>query len=182
MTKETEITPATLHELLRYEPESGLLYWKPRPVTMFSAERYSKIWNTKNAGKEAFTALSCGYKHGAIFGRLYPAHRIIWAMHFGEWPSANIDHIDHDRQNNKVNNLRIVTKHENSKNQSLRSTNTSGVNGVSWFARDGTWQVQITINGKNTGLGRFANLEDAIAARANADRLHGFHANHGASK
>ena len=96
-------------------------------------------------------------------------------------PDGNIDHIDHDRQNNKIANLRIVTKQENSKNQSLRRTNTSGVNGVSWFARDGTWQVQITINGKNTGLGRFAKLEDAIAARANADRLHGFHANHGAA-
>jgi len=182
MTKETEITPALLHEILHYDSESGLLFWKRRPREMFSSDRICNSWNSRFTDKEAFTFVSLGYRRGAIFGRPYPAHRVVWAMEYGEWPDGNIDHIDHDRQNNKINNLRVVTKQENSKNQSLRNTNKSGVNGVSWYKRDSKWQAFIEVDGKSKCLGRFVNIEDAIAARANADRVHGFHANHGSAK
>lgn len=91
----------------------------------------------------------------------------------------NIDHIDHDRSNNKKENLRTVTVKENNKNASIRSDNKSGICGVSFRKRRNKWVAQIRVSGKNKTLGWFSNIEDAKSARYRAEKEYGFHHNHG---
>lgn len=81
----------------------------------------------------------------------------------------NYDHIDRNELNNCRSNLRLATVKENSRNGSLRSTNTSGIIGVGWRERYQKWQAQITVDYKNFHLGYFANKDDAIRARLNAE-------------
>ena len=184
MNRTAPPSPETLRKLLRYEPDTGRLFWRERPAWMFKDGAHSALhacnrWNSRLAGKEAFTAIMYGYKAGAIFNRTYYAHRVIWAMETGEWPVDQIDHEDHNRANNKWLNLCEASHQENMKNQSLRSTNTSGITGVSWHKGAKKWHVQIRVNGRKVHLGYFHDLNDAITARVSANIEYGFHANHG---
>ena len=83
------------------------------------------------------------------------------------------------RSDNRIENLRSVTKIENSCNAKIPSTNTSGHIGVSWNARDKIWSAYITLNKKRKSLGNFKNIEDAIICRKTNEKLLGFHQNHG---
>ncbi len=179
-------TIETLNNLLLCDAKVGKLYWLERTPDMFTdgtgiytAERNCKIWNTRYAGKEAFTTISRGYKTSSIFGPKYFAHRVIWTMYHGEQPSDYIDHKNHDRSDNRIKNLRVVTNQGNARNQPKRKDNTSGVTGVCWRKRQKKWEVNIVINGKFIYLGRFTDKADAIAARKAAEIEHGFHKNHG---
>ena len=103
-------------------------------------------------------------------------HRLIWIYHFGEIPDGlQIDHINHNRTDNDICNLRLVTHKENLKNQKIRKDNKTGITGISWDGRDKRWFSKI---GK-IHLGSFKNLEDAIKVRKEAEILHGYHPNHG---
>jgi hypothetical protein len=177
--------PTDLGLLLRYEPETGKLFWLPRPVTMFldsarSADISARSWNTRYAGKEAFTAANNhGYLHGTLFGKHEQAHRVVWALSHGEWPAGEIDHIDGDRKNNRLANLRDVTPAENRKNQTRSVKNTSGVTGVHWCTTWNRWIAKVMVNRKTKTIGNFATFEEAVAARAEASRQLGFAAGHG---
>ena len=184
MTAEKLLSPTTLRKLLRYEPETGKLYWRERTSDMFvdgrrSAEWACKAWNGKHAGKEAFTALGGGYLYGGVLGKFYIAHRVIWAIWNGDWPSEQIDHINGDRCDNRIKNLRAVSHAENGKNQKLSVTSTSGVCGIHWYKRSSKWSAEITVNGSKKHLGYFIEKSDAIAARKDAEIKYGFHPNHG---
>ena len=76
-----------------------------------------------------------------------------------------VDHIDNDRQNNKLINLRFATAKENGQNRSINKNNTSGTKGVSWNKKSMKWTAQITVNGKQINLGSFINKDDAINIR-----------------
>lgn len=185
MTAKNLPSPELLRKLLRYEPDTGKLYWRERAPDMFvdgkrNPDASCKMWNKKHAGKEALTTL-IGYRYpgGNIFNRIYYAHRVIWAIFYGEWPSKQIDHINGNRCDNRIKNLRHVSHFENGKNQRLSSNNTSGFCGVSWYSARGKWQAHITSKGKKMLLGIFTNKSDAIAARKAAEVKYGFHANHG---
>ena len=73
-------TPEQCRALLRYEPETGRLFWLPRPESMFTAGWHQRSWNTRYAGQEAFTATLDGYKKGAMFDRVLYAHHVAWAV------------------------------------------------------------------------------------------------------
>lgn len=184
MSKELP-SPELLRKLLRYEPETGKLFWRERGVEMFSdgkqsAEHTCNIWNSKHAGKEALTARNSeGYRHGRILGRSYKAHRVIWAMVHGEWPVKQLDHVNGVRDDNRIKKLRQVTKAENSKNLKRPSNNNSGVMGVCWVKRCEKWRSQIQVKGKNKFLGYFTDFNEAVAARKAAEVKYGFHKNHG---
>jgi HNH endonuclease/AP2 domain len=166
------VTPALLRQLIRLDERTGKLFWLAR--------KFPSSWNTRLAGKEAFLADNGnGYKVGTIFNKKYYAHRVAWAVAHGEWPNGHIDHINHDRSDNRIANLRVVTHAENSKNQSLRSSNTSGVTGVSFAKAKSKWIASICRNGKQVSLGYFDNLADASHARQLAARNAGYHENHG---
>ena len=146
------------------------------------AERSCKGWNTKWAGKEAFTAKdSGGYYQGAIFAIHYPTHRVMWAMHHEKSPdsSLDIDHINRVKTDNRASNLRLVTRLINTQNASMQCNNKSGFNGVCWNKATKKWHPQIRFNGKRIHLGLFANKDDAIAARIKANIKYGYSEQHG---
>tara|TARA_R100000951_G_scaffold90032_1_gene78150 strand:- start:4650 stop:5132 length:483 start_codon:yes stop_codon:yes gene_type:complete len=122
---------------------------------------------------------SNGYRVVWISGVLYKAHRICWKLYHGGCPSDQIDHINGDRGDNRIENLRVVTHQENCKNQKQHSDSTSGVTGVSWKNRDRRWVAQIRVEGKNKHLGYFTDKIDAIYSRYYAEQDYGFHKNHG---
>lgn len=178
------MTPAELRSLLRYEPETGKLYWLPRLPSDFedgkySAETICKRWNKRYAGQEAFTARhALGYHVGTIHSKQYLAHRVIWALVHGEWPPHEIDHIDGDPSNNKLVNLRSVTHGENHRNQKRPCRNSTGYMGVSHWL-NGSYVARIGVDYKLLHLGYFKTAEEAYAARKAAEQEHGFHPNHG---
>ena len=174
------ISPETLRELLDYNPETGDLIWRERPLEMFKTERDWNAWNARNAGKKAFTAtISRGYKHGTIFKNGVYAPRAAWVIHHGRWPVHNIDHINGDPSDNRIDNLRDVNQHENMRNASIPKHNKSGVIGVHWSKASNKWTAQITSGGRRIHLGVFDSKEDAISARKDAEVKCGYSPNHG---
>lgn len=179
-------TPTELRQLLDYNPETGKLFWKERPVEMFAQrgrvprEQGAKMWNNRWAGREAFTATgTAGYKVGALNFVNSSAHRVIWALHYGEWPKEQIDHINGIRDDNRISNLREVSDAENKKNTKRRADNKSGQQGVSWYSKIQKWSAEIKVDGRKLRLGQFSALPDAIAARKLAEKKYGYHENHG---
>lgn len=116
-------------------------------------------------------------------GSLHLIHRIIYESVNGAIPPGmEIDHIDHDELNNKISNLRLVSRTENMRNRSLSKNNTSGVNGVSWDKVNNKWRVSFTTDGKTRTVGRFEDLDSAIQCRKGLERAYGYHKNHGRLK
>ena len=166
-------SPEYLRKRLRYCPETGKLFWRDN-------HEAPRNWNTKHANTEAFTTFHPGgYRAGRINNRSFLAHRVIWAIVNGEWPKFEIDHIDHIRHNNRIDNLRCVTRFENAKNRTRQINNKSGICGVRFRGDLRKWSVEIKANGKREHLGYYENLNDAVAARKAAERKHSFHENHG---
>jgi len=173
-------SPELLRKLLRYEPETGKLFWRERPVEMFAAERACKSWNTRWTDKEAFTAIGkWGYCVGRIQSQGFRAHRVAWALHYGSWPEGHIDHINGVRADNRASNLRDVSRSENMRNAKIPSTNKSGILGVHWDTVNSQWRASINITGRTVNLGRYSTLPEAAKARKDAEVKHGFHPNHG---
>lgn len=158
-------------EYFRYEPETGKLFWKIRPSRAIQA------------GTE-ISYISDGYLRVGFKGRGYFVHRIIWAILHPEdeiLDGEEIDHIDHDRVNNRPENLRKVRQIDNSRNKSKDHRNTSGVTGVGWHSYHKKWQAKISVGGVRVYLGLFGSKDAAIAARKAAEVKYGFHKNHGKS-
>jgi hypothetical protein len=181
MADKADITPAILRQLLRYAPETGKLYWLPRPASMFKAARDWKIWNTRYANAEALTAPFEGYRAGTILGKRFTAHRVAWAVHYGVWPIAQIDHINGNRSDNRATNLRDVANTDNRRNMKRPANNRSGHIGVSWSKHTGKWRSAIMVDRLTVVLGYFESKDEAVAARKSAERQYGFHVNHGRS-
>ena len=173
--------PALLRKLLRYDPETGELFWRKRTPDMFEGKRpeaMCKTWNTKFAGKIAMPYENDGgYLMGQVMGIRIMAHRVCWALHHGEWPEGQIDHENHNPKDNRIKNLRVVTGAENCKNMSMKETNTSGHTGVCRYRN--RWKAQIVVDRKYIFLGYHDNKESAIRARKAAEKKYGFHENHG---
>lgn len=159
----------TLRTLLRYEPETGKLFWLPRPREMFNSQRGFMTWNSRFAGKEALTADNgSGYRIGPINYRIHRAHRVAFALHHGRWPKDDVDHINGERGDNRASNLREATRSQNMANMKSRPGSTSRYLGVSWSAENKKWTTRLMVNGRAKHLGYFDNEEDAAAARDRA--------------
>ena len=174
-----------LHECFELNADTGTLIWKTRPVHHFKTANSAKSTNSRQAGKKAGKINDRGYckltfKWNGKSLNWYQ-HRIVWAMHYGQWPTKSLDHIDGDRANNAITNLREVTVQENGKNRGINKNNTSGHTGVTWEKRLSRWKASITVNGKYISLKTHPNIEDAIAARQAAEIEYKFHKNHGRS-
>lgn len=180
-----QIEISLLEKLLRYDASLGKMWWRRRDASLFKKGRWGKqhsadSWNTSNAGRIALNALDTkGYHHGTIFGEMHLAHRVIWALHHGEWPKGEVDHINGIRSDNRICNLRDVPKSENQRNASIRKDNKSGVVGVRWNKGCNKWVANIRHEGKQVYLGLFLTLEDAKEARLNAEKEFGYHEGHG---
>ena len=178
-------SPEVLRQLLRYEPETGKLFWLTRGPEWFEGGRWTAAdqaarFNTRYAGREAFTAIDGkGYLCGSVLNRLYRAHQVAVAIASGEWPSEEVDHINGDRTDNRQCNLRAVSRGENMKNICLRSDNTSGCVGVSWHKDRKRWRAYIATPAGVVHIGYFDSLAEAASARAHMQARVGYHRNHG---
>jgi hypothetical protein len=164
-------TREELQDLFFYDAETGKLYNK--------SNRGRAI-----AGVEAGT-IHCAtdgsaYRRVKINGEKYFSHILIWIMVKGVIPRGlQIDHQDHDGLNNRIDNLRLVTALENARNHPLRKDNASGVPGVTLDKASGKWRVRIGLNRKSLTLGTFAEKDEAKIVRRFAERVIGYHENHG---
>lgn len=182
-----EMPRSELASLLGYDPETGRLFWHRRPDHLFpSNSRQSQAqcahnWNARYAGKEAGNVTTRGYIQVGIFRKLYKAHRVAWCLHYGTWPSENIDHVNGDGTDNRILNLRDVPQQINAKNLVLSKANTSGTCGVHFRRSSGRWLASITVDRTQKHIGSFATREEAIEARRAAERRSGFHPHHGST-
>jgi len=185
MTDKKPPSPSVLRQLIDYDPETGALIWRVRDVSFFTDGKMSALgamnaWNARYADNPALKVKDfSGYFVGKIFNRKYLAHRVAWAIYSGEWPEHQIDHINGNKLDNRIANLRCATNQENSKNRAIGTRNTSGTIGVCWYNRDRVWVARVSKNGKRKTIGLFKNKDEAIEARAKANLEYGYHANHG---
>lgn len=163
-------TPRPLPQLsvliatFRYDPKIGRLF-----------NRFSRT--SRKAGEFADKSISNRYRVAYVDGGLYLAHRIIWYIGHGKDATDFIDHIDGDRLNNRLENLRLATHPMNMANRPKPPHNTSGAKGVHLRKDNGKWRAKITANRKNISLGQFSTFDEAHSAvKAARIRLHGVYA------
>lgn len=161
----SKLTQDEIKSLFDYK--NGKLVWKIKP------NRNIRV------GDAAGSMDSRGYLQTKHNGIVYLNHRLIWLMHYGYLPEQ-IDHINGNRMDNRIENLRPATKQQNQHNAKRRVDNRSGVKGVSWLKDSRKWRADIQINGKRHCLGRFDSIENAkefiMLAR---EMMHGNFANNG---
>jgi hypothetical protein len=146
-----------LREVLDYDPDSGKFTWR---ISIGKG----KVEN------EAGRLNKRGYRVIGFDNTQYLAHRLAWSWYYGEDPAdLQIDHIDKDKSNNEINNLRLASSSQNKRNTNIWCNNTSGTIGVSFDIRDKKWRVTIQINGERIQVGRFIHKADAINARLEAE-------------
>lgn len=149
-----------------YQKE-GVLYWKKAkaPVKKDTPSGYLDQY---------------GYLQTRFNFKLYRTHRIVWILLKGDIPAGmEVDHVDGNRTNNKITNLRLVTRGANNKNKKQYKRNTSGVTGITWDKLKNKWVAQISVDKKVIHLGRYNDIQDAIKARHQAEIQYGYHPNHG---
>jgi len=161
------ITQQRLHELFEYRDDGNLI-------------RKVRTAQCTKVGDVAGGMYSRGYFMVSIYSKKYLVHRMIFLYHHGYLTSGmELDHIDGNPRNNRIENLREVTKSQNIQNSKIRSDNKSGVKGVSWDKSHSKWKAEMRMKGKMKHLGRYTTLEEAEAvAIAARNEYHGDFARH----
>jgi len=151
------ISHRTVRKLLSYDPDTGVFTWK------IGRKKARK-------GDVAGTIGPDGYRRLCVDYHSLLAHRLAWFWFYGEWPRHQIDHINHDKDDNRVSNLRDVRPPMNALNRSGPAAhNKCGILGVRQDKRYGSWQAKITVNKKEISLGSFPSIELAAQARKAAE-------------
>ena len=161
--KMKDITQELVLSMVEYK--DGHFYWKHGRGRQTSG---NIMYETKSKS---------GYVNIKIKGDKRAMHRIVWLYHNGELPNCQIDHINHDRKDNRIENLRVVNHVENGRNKGINVTNTSGTTGV-YLHKSGKWASQIQVLGK-TYVKYFTDKDLAIAYRKELVLKYKFHKNHG---
>lgn len=163
------ITQQELKSFLHYDPATDVFTWLPRQ---------SKSFNTQKAGKEAGTIKVQG-RHECrrinVGGKLYYAHRLAWLYVHGKFPDDEIDHINGNALDNRMINMRDVSRVENCRNYPRFKTNKTGIIGVCKESWSGKWKVQIN----NRSVGLYRDFFEACCARKRAELFYNYHPNHG---
>lgn len=159
-----KISGSALMELFNYNPDTGELFFKSKPVLSILSGKSSRT----------------DYYRVNVGGKSHLAHRIIWQLYYGSESDGQIDHIDGNGLNNKISNLRSVTPNENMRNCRLSKNNTTGVNGV--WVQGKKYIAEIMVNRRKISLGSFDDLKGAKRARKAAEVKYGFYARHGEDK
>jgi len=148
----------------------------------YDSETGSFRWKASGRGRKQgwfFGSPSHGYMAIYVCGKKYGAHQLAWAITYGSFSQRDIDHVNHNKTDNRICNLREVTRKVNRRNSSRSANNTSGFTGIHWAKKEKRWIAQIRVDGKKLHVGCFKHLEDAVNARSQANVRHGFHGNHG---
>ena len=142
-----------LQKVLSYDPETGVFTWA------------AKLNRKVVIGAVAGTLATNGYEKIRLHRRELQSHRLAWLFGTGEDPTdSTVDHINRDKRDNRLVNLRLATQSQQMCNQGLRSDNTSGFRGVSWDKKGQKWVAHIMLNGKSKRLGGFDVKEEAADA------------------
>jgi hypothetical protein len=154
---DNEISIERLREVLDYNPHTGDLTWL---VTLSNRNQAGSIAGGLNWSR---------YRRISVDGIRMKAHRIAWAIHYGEWPEAEIDHINRNKDDNRIENLRVSDRTQQLHNTKMRCDNLSGRKGVSFRKDTGRWTASITINKHTHNLGCYGTFEEACAVRERAE-------------
>jgi hypothetical protein len=146
------LTQEELKRVLRYNHETGIFIW------------IKSVAKRIAVGDVAGNLDPAGYIRIRYKGCLYRAHTLAWLYHYGEFPCMDVDHIDCNKTNNSIANLRLATKHENATNRPLQKNNTSGVKGVRWNNRDKIWTASFVFMGRYIHVGSFKDKNRAASA------------------
>ena len=161
------ITQEYLKKLFNYDDKTGLLTRSSRRCGV-------------NINTPVGTIMKGhGYLRTRIDNKGYLVHRLIWLYVYGAFPYGQIDHINGIRLDNRISNLRDVSKKENLINKRIYSNSNTGITGVHWHKQHRKWAAVICKNGRRKHLGLFNNIEDAKKCRDEANKKYGFHFNHG---
>lgn len=164
---ETELTQDRVRELFCYDPSTGFF---SRLVSVGS----------RRVGETGGNLSAIGYIIISIDNKKYYAHRLAWLYVYGIWPPHETDHINLNRADNRISNLRAATRSENSRNKLAQMNNICGVKGVSKETRSPNeitsgkrYYARIAVNGKQKYLGRYRTAEEAGEAYSKAaEKLH----------
>lgn len=151
--------------LVNYDPETGVFRWA---VSRCGCHAGDLAGDSRD-----------GYWRIRIKRKAWRAHRLAWFITYGEVPNRGIDHINRNRSDNRMVNLRLASSQENSRNLPLSKANKTGITGVFWNRSKGKWEAKIKVHYKDVLLGRFNNLFEACCARRSAEIKYNFHPNHG---
>jgi hypothetical protein len=143
-----------IRRLLTYDATSGEFYWR-------------ETRGRRKQGALAGNVSPRGYRRIHCNGRAYFAHQLAWYMHYGVFPHTEIDHIDRNRDNNRIANLRLSNRTEQLHNTGVRTDNSSGYKGISW--ESGRFRTYINIGGTRVHLGRYMTFDEAYRARKRAE-------------
>jgi hypothetical protein len=158
----TELTQERLKQILDYDPKTGV----------FTRRGYSLRGgrtSSRGAGERAGWHCANGYWMICVDNRDYTAHRLAWLYVYGRFPNGDTDHINHDKIDNRIANLREATRSQNSANRPPPKHNKSGHKGVHFDRAKGRWVAYIKKDFKRYHLGRYDTMEEAIAARKDAE-------------
>jgi hypothetical protein len=153
--KESAIDRSRLLEVLDYDPNTGIFRWKV------------KVSNFVKVGGQAGMVRRDGYRAISFGERLYTAHRLAWFYVHGFWPVDQLDHVNRERDDNRIANLREATRGQNMQNRVMSPDNLSGFKCVQ-KSKSGRWTARIVIAGKRKRLGWFDTPEQAHAAYVDA--------------
>lgn len=161
MHKEDKITAEFVRELFHYDPETGVF-----------TRRVTRQGMRGKAGNVAGTRKPNGYLSISICGANFMAHRLAWLYAHGDWPKGHIDHINQDKADNRIANLREASHTLNMHNRSVNRNNKTGLRGVGVYKDSGRnrkrFRAYIGKEGKTLHLGSYATAEEAHAAYCKA--------------
>lgn len=152
-----------MRRALAYDPHSGVLTWRVRP-------KQSKV----RVGQEAGCEAPDGYRVMKFAAKNYHVHRVAWFIHHGRWPADQLDHVNGNRGDNRLANLRECTGSENNQNRKAKKGTATGFLGVSKQAGN-RYGADIMVDGRSQHLGRFDTPQAAAEAYRKAKRhIHTF--------
>lgn len=161
-TGDTWLDQSLLKTLLRYDPDTGVFTW------------LQSRGGTARRGSVAGNVQAKGYRYININRHLVGAHRLAWLYVHGKWPESDIDHINRNRDDNRIANLREATRSQNMRNSVRKRTAHSPFQGVCWDKQSNKWLASITSHGRLIHLGRYETAEFAHEAYVKASReVHG---------
>lgn len=154
------MTDDLIKEYINYNPETGDLVWVKRPA------------NRVCIGDKVKSVDAYGYLSVAFRGKVWKAHRLAWFLYYGTLPNGDVDHINGDRLDNRISNLREASRVENLRNMAVSGKGLSKYKGVSKSGN--SWTAQITLNNKKIHIGCYKSEEEAaLAYNIKAEKLYG---------
>lgn len=153
MKHEIEDPAKLIREMVSYNPETGVLIWIARPCPKI---RIGSIASRKPNRDDRYRVFK-------LNKRAYQAHRVAWLLHYGDWPALELDHINGDKDDNRISNLRLATRSQNMANRKVRAESRTGIKGVRPYGKEKFAAVFMKKH-----LGAFDTPEEASEAYAKA--------------